>query len=176
MPAGSSLALLKQLAADRLLFAPVMTFMFFFVTQLVKVGAAAVGGAWVGCRSLAALCCTTQTGDLGATLAFVRKVYPGALVKNYQFWTPAMIVNLRYGTQCPFARIGADTSGSHARGCGCTAVRVQGCTARVPPSVWKLCSYGVDSVLGSADVAQLKEAALGWGRKCGRLGARGTAA
>ena len=38
IPAGTSLALLKQLAVDRFAFAPLMTFAFFFVTSVLKVG------------------------------------------------------------------------------------------------------------------------------------------
>ena len=38
IPAGTSLALLKQLAVDRFAFAPLMTFAFFFVTSVIKVG------------------------------------------------------------------------------------------------------------------------------------------
>lgn len=81
-----------------------MTFMFFFVTQLVKVRRVS-GVPRAAPRRLTSVHSTAvQTRDVAATLAFVKKVYPGALVKNYQFWTPAMIVNLRYDSRAVSVR------------------------------------------------------------------------
>lgn len=72
VPPTAPFVTLKRLLLDRLGFAPVMTALFFVVTKRLQ-------------------------GESAENVrAFLRKALWPAIVKNWQWWTPAMIINLRY--------------------------------------------------------------------------------